>query len=138
MKKLGSLTSMLWSAKQLQEILNSLSCRNKQLCGIIIISDASTISNEGWAFVLRCKKFAFKVLLCFIFKRQFMYEEVSFTAECQNKSMQIIPEFTIFIMNVVIACRMKILLLFTLFFTYSCDVQHVWSWFSSKFHFLSP
>lgn len=54
-----------------------------------------------------------------------MYEEVSFTAECQNKSMQIIPEFTIFIMNVVIACRMKILLLFTLFFTYSCDVQHV-------------
>lgn len=35
-----------------------------------------------------------------------MSEEVSFTAECQNKSMQIIPEFTIFIANVVTACRM--------------------------------
>lgn len=74
-------------------------------------------------FVLRCKKFAFKILLCFIFKRQFMSEEVSFTAEHQNKNMQMTPEFTIFIMNVVTASGMKILLLFALFVMYICDVQ---------------
>lgn len=54
-----------------------------------------------------------------------MSEKVSFAAECQNKRVQIIPGFTIFIINVVTACRMKILLLFALFFTYICDVQHV-------------
>lgn len=74
-------------------------------------------------FVLRCKKFAFKILLCFILKRQFMSEEVSFAAERQNKNMQMTPEFTIFIMNVVISCRMKILLLFTFFVMYICPVQ---------------
>jgi len=51
---------------------------------------------------LRCKKFAFKILLCFL-KRQFTCKEVSFTAECQNKSMQIMSKFTIFTMNVVTA-----------------------------------
>lgn len=76
-------------------------------------------------FVLRCKKFAFKILLSFLFKRQFMSEEMSFTAECQNKNMQMTLEFTIFIMNVVTACRMKILLLFALFVMCICHVQRV-------------
>lgn len=52
-----------------------------------------------------------------------MSEEVSFAAERQNKNMQMTPEFTIFIMNVVISCRMKILLLFTFFVMYICPVQ---------------
>lgn len=54
-----------------------------------------------------------------------MSAEMSFNVECQNKSMQMTPEFTVFIVNVVTACRMKILLLFACFFTYTCDVQHV-------------
>lgn len=54
-----------------------------------------------------------------------MSAEMSFAVECQNKSMQITPEFTIFVVNVITAWRMKILLLFALFFTYICDVQHV-------------
>lgn len=54
-----------------------------------------------------------------------MSEEVSFTAEYQNKNMQMTPEFTIFIISVVAACRMKILLLFALFVMYICHVQHV-------------
>lgn len=134
MKKLGSLTSMLWSVKQLQEILSCLSYKNKQLCGFLMPVPSLTKEELLQSDV---KNLHFKFSSVLFLKGSLCLKKCHLLQNAKTKACKLY-QFTIFIMSVVTACRMKILLLFALFFTYICDVQHVWSWFSSKFHFLSP